>query len=138
MESDGALPPTVSRMEMMTYKNLLAIALVALAANELLAGPFGVVTRRARTTGATTTSNTGYYQTDSGELFSAQGAANRMARLLRIGHFGNPTGGWEGVGMGSNPDAAYRNCCYYGQRTIKDSGCTQGANGMWYACCRYH
>ena len=78
------------------------------------------------------------YYYDNSELFSAQGVANRMARLLRMGHLGNPTGGYEGVGMGSSPQAAISNCCYYGRRPLRDSGVAQGANGMWYACCRYN
>jgi hypothetical protein len=71
-------------------------------------------------------------------LGSAQGAANFMAQTLRMGHHGNPTGGYEGVGMGGSPQAAIQNCCYYGRRPLRDSGVAQGSNGMWYACCRYN
>lgn len=125
-------------MDMMFKKPLFAALVVALFTSELLAGPFGLVTRRRGTSntapaGTATTS----YAVD-GELYSAQGVANRMARLLRMAHLGNPTGGYEGVGMGSTPDHAISNCCYYGRRTLRDSGVAQGANGMWYACCRYY
>jgi len=82
----------------------------------------------------TTVQNVSY----GSELHSAQGVANFMARTLQFGHFGNPTGGYEGCGMAGSADAAIRNCCYYGQRPIKDYGVAQGANGMWYACCRYN
>ena len=72
----------------------------------------------------------------SGGFAYAQDAANHMARIGRIGHFGgNPV--YEGVGMGSTPDQAMRNCCYFGRFAIRDHGCAQGANGMWFACNRY-
>jgi hypothetical protein len=60
-----------------------------------------------------------------------------MASIGRLGHFGNPSGGYEGVGTGSTPQQAIQNCCFYGRRTIRDQGVAQGANGRWYACCRY-
>jgi len=72
------------------------------------------------------------------DVSTAQGVANFMARTLQFGHFGNPTGGYEGCGMAGTAEAAIRNCCYYGQRPIKDYGVAQAANGLWYACCRYN
>ena len=118
-------------------RKLAVVALAFVFATTIQAGPFGVFGRRgsANNNNGTQTNQT-YY--DNGELFSAQGVANRMARLLRMGHMGNPTGGWEGVGMGGSPQAALQNCCYYGRRPLRDSGVAQGANGMWYACCRYN
>lgn len=96
------------------------------------AGPFRLFSR-----------NTGNRTTSAGPiqrvfLGSAQAAANHMASIGRMGHFGNPTGGYEGVGMASSPQAAISNCCYYGKRPLRDSGVAQGSNGMWYACCRYN
>lgn len=120
---------------------IAAVAILSLA-TESFAGPFGLFSRRSsnnysnQTTTATNTGGTVYY--DNGELYSCQGVANRMARMLRMAHLGNPTGGWEGVGMGGSPQAAISNCCYYGRRPLRDSGVAQGSNGMWYACCRYN
>jgi len=118
---------------------VVALALVAATAAE--AGPLGLIRGRTRSTGASTgsgNSTAGVVYYDNSELFSAQGVANRMARLLRMGHMGNPTGGWEGVGVGGSPQQAISNCCYYGRRPLRDSGVAQGANGLWYACCRYN
>jgi hypothetical protein len=117
-------------------RKFMVVALVLSVASLAEAGPFGLV-RTRRPAAANTNQGGNSVAYDAGELGSAQGVANRMARLLRIGHFGNPAGGWEGVGSGATPDQAIRNCCYYGQRQIKDSGCAQGHNGMWFACCRY-
>lgn len=77
-------------------------------------------------------SNVGY-----SEASTAQGVANIMARLGRVGHFGGNSG-YEGCGSGSTPDAAYNNCCFSrsGMATV-DVGYAQGSNGMWYCCRRY-
>ncbi len=117
---------------------LFAVLALALVAGNSFAGPFGLF-RRGGTT--TTTTNNGVSQQVSYNrpfLGTAQGAANYMASILRMGHHGNPTGGYEGVGMGGSPQAAIQNCCFYGKRPLRDSGVAQGANGMWYACCRYN
>lgn len=118
-------------------KKILIVAVVAtMFAAESFAGPFRVFRRTGNTGGGTATNSGGYVNYD-GELYSAQGVANRMARLLRIGHFGNPTGGYEGVGSGATPQQAEWNCCFRRQMQPRDIGYAQGANGMWYACCRY-
>jgi hypothetical protein len=69
---------------------------------------------------------------------TAQGVAEMMARSGQCRHFGNPAGGYEGVGMGGSPDSALGNCCYSrsGMRVF-DQGVARGANGRWYACKRY-
>ena len=67
---------------------------------------------------------------------SAQGVAESLARMGRLQHLGGNGGMMEGIGMASSPDAAIRNCCYYGQIAIQDQGVAQGSNGMWYACIR--
>lgn len=123
-------------------KKFVAAVVVAIAIiSSIQAGPFGLIRR----------SNGGNYsnnQTNSNQTYNrpvahaflgtAQGVANYLASIGRIGHYGNPTGGYEGVGMGGSPQAAIQNCCYYGRRPLRDSGVAQGANGMWYACCRYN
>ena len=105
------------------------------------AGPFGLISKRGSNT-TTTNSNVTYTQprhpVAHAFLGNAQGAANYMASIMRMGHHGNPTGGYEGVGVGSSPQTAISNCCFYGKRPLRDSGVAQGANGMWYACCRYN
>ncbi len=124
-------------------KNLIAMALVVAVASSSFAGPFGLFNRRTYSNNNTTAnSNVTYSQprfpVANGFLGTAQGAANYMASILRMGHHGNPTGGYEGVGMGATPQQAISNCCYYGRRPLRDQGVAQGANGMWYACCRYN
>jgi hypothetical protein len=68
---------------------------------------------------------------------TAQGVANIMAREGRMRHMGGNPYPYEGVGMGSTPDQALRNCCYSGQRPVADEGVAQGPNGKWFACRRY-
>jgi hypothetical protein len=112
---------------------VLAVFVISVSAE---AGPLGMFGRKySNNNGDNTTYNRPVAQAFLG---SAQGAANFMAQTLRMGHHGNPTGGYEGVGMGGSPQAAIQNCCYYGRRPLRDSGVAQGSNGMWYACCRYN
>ena len=68
---------------------------------------------------------------------TAQGVANLLAREGRLRHPGGNPYPYEGVGMGSTPDQALRNCCYSGQRPVADEGVAQGPNGRWFACRRY-
>lgn len=118
-------------MSRMVLAALFAVAVVDFAK----AGPFGLFGRRSNGNAAPAqaASNTGYISS----LATAQDAAYYMARIRRIGHFGGNRYAAEGVGMGGSPDAAIRNCCFYGRRQIAEQGVAQGADGMWYACCRY-
>lgn len=71
------------------------------------------------------------------ETKTAQGIANIMARLGRVGHFGgNP--GYEGCGMASTKEGAYNICCYANMpwKTV-DVGFAQNSNGQWFCCRRY-
>lgn len=118
---------------------LLALALVASAAS---AGPFR---RRAvanscpngncqvqqtvtKTQTTTTTTNT--------STSSAQGVANLIVVSGRFRHWGGYNG-YEGIGMGSTPEAALRNCCFFGRFQIADVGYAQKPNGSWVAVARY-
>jgi hypothetical protein len=67
---------------------------------------------------------------------TAQGVAELMARSRQCRHFGGNSG-YEGVGMGSTPEAALGNCCYSrsGMRVV-DQGVAFGG-GRWWACKRY-
>lgn len=106
---------------------LLPSLSLLLSSTDAHAGPFG---RRG---------NTQQYAAPARPfLATAADAALYMASIGRMGHYGNPSGGYEGVGMSlRSADEAIRNCCFYGRRTIRDQGVAQGANGAWYACCRY-
>jgi hypothetical protein len=69
---------------------------------------------------------------------TAQGVANMMARLGRIGHFGGNPYSYEGTGMGSTPEQALNNCCYSRSgMKVADQGVAQCPNGQWVACKRY-
>ena len=46
-----------------------------------------------------------------GDNSTAQGVAEIMAKLERVGHFGGNRG-LEGCGSGPTPEAAYNNTCY--------------------------
>jgi hypothetical protein len=99
------------------------------------AGPFGLFHRRGGSRGDSTGGPAP--ASVDGELHTAQGVANRMARLCRMMHMGNPTGGFEGVGMASTPDGALANTCRPHNGPPRDWGVAQGANGMFYACRRW-
>jgi hypothetical protein len=44
----------------------------------------------------------------------------------------------EGIGMGSTPEAARRNCCFFGKRPIAEEGVAYSpARRMWFAVIRY-
>lgn len=90
------------------------------------------------TNGQCRTSTTYGYTSYVPSTHSAQGVAEMMASRGVMQHFGNPTGGYEGVGMGSTPEAALGRCCYSnsGMRVV-DQGVACGRNGRWYACKRY-
>lgn len=110
---------------------LLALALVASAAS---AGPFrrkAVVSVPAKVTTTTTV-------TQTTTVTDAQGVANYLASVGRVGHFFRGGYRFEGVGMGSSAQAAINNCCkpHFGG-SPREVGVAQGRNGMFYACCRY-
>ena len=124
----------------MFKKVVLTVAVAAIMASDLLAGPFGLVRRTGRNAQTTTTNQTAAparFPVANAFLGTAQGVANYLASLGRIGHFGGNPFAYEGVGMGSTPDQALRNCCNNGG-VVADYGVCQGSNGMWYACKRYH
>ena len=123
-------------------KMVLAFALVVAFASTTFAGPFGLFSRRTYNNGG---NNTTYANNDGARfpvanafLGSAQGVANHLASLGRgVFHMGGNPYAYEGVGMGVTPDQALRACCNNGG-VVADYGVCQGANGMWYACKRYH
>jgi hypothetical protein len=70
-------------------------------------------------------------------VFTAQDAANEMARTGILRLCGRNGGCREGIGMGSTAQEALRNCCYYGRYTIRERAVSRGANGRYYAVIRY-
>lgn len=111
-----------------------ALSAVFLAAVPAVAGPFGLIGRRGQPAPAQAQQGVA---DNSGELYSAQGVANRIARTGVFRHWGNPTGGYEGIGIGATPAAAESNCCYRSRWNPRDVGYARMASGSWVACCRY-
>ena len=72
-----------------------------------------------------------------GDNSTAQGVAEIMAKIERVGHFGGNRG-FEGCGSGPTPEAAYNNTCYANSvMPTVDSGVAQGRSGRWYCCRRF-
>jgi hypothetical protein len=69
-------------------------------------------------------------------ITSAQQDAETMARTGILRHCGTAGGRREGIGFGATPDAAMRNCCYYGRYRIVEKGVARGPRG-WFAVIRY-
>jgi hypothetical protein len=55
-------------------------------------------------------------------ITTAQEDAETMARTGILRHCGRAGGRREGIGMGPTPQAAERNCCYYGRYRIVEKG----------------
>jgi len=115
---------------------LIALAVVALSTIYAEAGPFGLF-RKSGNTNAQSNNNNGQVYYDNGELWSAQGVANRIARTGIFRHWGNPAGGYEGIGIGGSAYQAEMNCCYRRQWAPREVGIAIMSNGMYVACCRY-
>lgn len=117
-------------------KNFVLAALVlGLIATFADAGPFRRYSRSGNT--YQNNGNQARFPVANAFLGSAAGVASYLASIGRIGHYGGNPYAYEGVGMGSSPQAALNNCCNNGG-VVADSGVCQGSNGMWYACKRYH
>ena len=70
-------------------------------------------------------------------ITSAQQDADEMARSGVMRHCGRNGGRREGIGFStSSPDAALRNCCYYGKYRIVEKAIARGPRG-WFAVIRY-
>jgi hypothetical protein len=70
-------------------------------------------------------------------ISTAQQDAEEMARTGVLRHCGRNGGRREGIGFSSSsPDAAVRNCCYYGRYRIVEKGVARGPRG-WFAVIRY-
>lgn len=72
-------------------------------------------------------------------ITSAQQDAEIMARSGILRHCGTAGGRREGIGFSSaGPDAAERNCCYYGRYRIVEKGVAWSpVRRGWFAVIRY-
>lgn len=72
-------------------------------------------------------------------ITTAQDDADHMARTGILRHCGRAGGRREGIGMSSaSPDAALRNCCYYGRHRIVEKGVAWSpVRRAWFAVIRY-
>ena len=69
-------------------------------------------------------------------IVTAQDHATIIARRGVLVH--SKCGQYEGIGCGSTPEAARRNCCYFGRRQIVEEGVAYSpARRMWFAVIRY-
>jgi hypothetical protein len=71
-------------------------------------------------------------------ISSAQEDAEEMARTGILRHCGRNGGRREGIGFGPTPQAAERNCCYYGRYRIVEKGVAWSpVRRAWFAVIRY-
>jgi hypothetical protein len=69
-------------------------------------------------------------------VVTAQDHATIIARRGALVH--SHCNQYEGIGMGSTPEAARRNCCFFGRRVIAEEGVAYSpARRMWFAVIRY-
>ena len=69
-------------------------------------------------------------------VISAQEHATIIARRGTLVH--SQCSQTEGIGMGSTPEAARRNCCFFGKRVIVEEGIAYSpARRMYFAVIRY-
>lgn len=69
-------------------------------------------------------------------IITAQDHATIIARRGTLVH--SQCSQTEGIGMGSTPEQARRNCCFFGQRQIVEEGVAYSPiTRRWYAVIRY-
>jgi hypothetical protein len=70
---------------------------------------------------------------------TAQADADQMARTGILRHCGRAGGHREGIGFSTaGPDAAERNCCFYGRYKVVERGVAYShARRGWFAVLRY-
>lgn len=122
-------------------RNFFVLTVVLVLTEFAAAGPLGLVGRKTVYNNQPQAQQVTYQQQSRfpavyGMFSSAQNVANHMANLCRIGHFGGNSG-YEGVGCGSTPYAAEMSCCFRQRMQPREVGIARGANGLYYACCRY-
>jgi hypothetical protein len=71
-------------------------------------------------------------------ITSAQTDAEEMARTGILRHCGRAGGRREGIGCGATPEAAERNCCFYGRYRIVERGIAYSpTRRQYFAVIRY-
>jgi hypothetical protein len=71
-------------------------------------------------------------------ITTAQQDADTMARTGVLRHCGRNGGRREGIGLGSTPEQALRNCCYYGRyRIVEKAVAWSPLRRTWFAVIRY-
>jgi len=69
-------------------------------------------------------------------VVTAQDHATIIARRGSLVH--SHCNQYEGIGMGATPEAARRNCCFFGRRQIVEEGVAYSpVRRMWFAVIRY-
>lgn len=69
-------------------------------------------------------------------IVTAQDHATIIARRGVLVH--SKCNQYEGIGCGSTPEQARRNCCFYGRRQIVEEGVAYSpVKRMWFAVIRY-
>ena len=69
-------------------------------------------------------------------VVTAQDHATVIARRGTLVH--SSCNQYEGIGTGSSPEAARRNCCFFGKRVIVDEGVAYSpVTRRWFAVIRY-
>ena len=69
-------------------------------------------------------------------IVTAQDHATIIARRGSLVH--SHCNQYEGIGMGATPEAARRNCCFFGRRQILEEGVAYSpVRRMWFAVIRY-
>jgi len=77
-------------------------------------------------------------QTVTVTVTTAQQDAETMARTGVLRHCGRNGGRREGIGFGSTPEQALRNCCYYGRyRIVEKAVAWSPVRRAWFAVVRY-
>lgn len=137
---DGRTTSRGSRMDEMKKAFGIAglvLSVMAGMAPNLTAGPF----RRAKATCGPSgceivAQNANLEKSVPGDTSTAQGVALLIVSTGRFQHFGGNRG-FEGIGMGSTPEAAEQNCCYRSRWLPRERGFARMANGLWVCVCRY-
>jgi hypothetical protein len=77
-------------------------------------------------------------QTVTVTVTTAQQDAEQMARTGVLRHCGRNGGRREGIGFGSTPEQALRNCCFYGRyRIVEKAVAWSPVRRAWFAVIRY-
>jgi hypothetical protein len=81
---------------------------------------------------------TAHAQTVTVTVTTAQQDAEQMARTGVLRHCGRNGGRREGIGVGSTPEQALKNSCFYGKyRIVEKAVAWSPVRRAWFAVIRY-